>query len=127
MGPFTTGILLDQGLPRSAVDLLRARGADCAHVAELGMSAAADTEVLAEADRRRWTVVTLDADYHKLLALSRADRPSAILLRIHGLRAGPLAEVLARVFEHAGQELELGAVATVTPARIRVRRLPLRA
>ena len=91
------------------------------------MSAAADTEVLAEADRRRWTVVTLDADYHKLLALSRADRPSAILLRIDGLRAGPLAEVLARVFEQAGQELELGAVATVTPARIRVRRLPLRA
>lgn len=39
-------LLLDQGLPRSAASLLSQRGVDTIHVGEIGMAAAADTEIL---------------------------------------------------------------------------------
>jgi predicted nuclease of predicted toxin-antitoxin system len=126
MATFTTGILLDQGLPRSSVDLLRARGADSEHVAALGLEKADDATILAEASRRGWTVATLDADFHRLLAISGARSPSSIHLRLDRLRASALVEVLERVFERAGSDLLGGAAVTVTPTRIRVRRLPLR-
>ncbi|MBI1921575.1 MAG: DUF5615 family PIN-like protein [Geobacter sp.] len=41
-----TKLLLDQGLPRSTAFLLRMRGWDVVHVAEIGLSAAKDLEIL---------------------------------------------------------------------------------
>jgi predicted nuclease of predicted toxin-antitoxin system len=57
-------LLLDQGLPRDAAEQLRAAGVNCTHVGEIGMSAAADTEILECARLRTSVVVTLDADFH---------------------------------------------------------------
>jgi len=44
-----TGVLLDQGLPRSAARILRDSGFDAVHVGEIGMSAAADVTILSHA------------------------------------------------------------------------------
>ncbi len=126
MVSFTTGLLLDQGLPRSAVKLLQLRGAPCEHIAQIGMHAAEDSIVLAEAQRRGWAVVTLDADFHRLLAISGAATPSVIQLRLSRVDAKLLERLLLSVFERAAEDLKAGAVVTVTPNRIRVRRLPLR-
>jgi len=74
-------LLLDQGLPRSAAALLTAAGIDSVHVGDLGLSTAEDATILQaglEADR---TVVTLDADFHALLAMSGAIAPSVIRIR----------------------------------------------
>jgi len=67
--------LLDQGLPRGAAARLREAGWEVDHVGELGMARASDAEILEEARRRNAFVVTLDADFHSLMALSGADRP----------------------------------------------------
>ncbi|WP_155960544.1 DUF5615 family PIN-like protein [Fischerella sp. PCC 9605] len=42
-------LLLDQGLPRSAVNLLREVGVDTIHVAEIGLSAVDDIDILQRA------------------------------------------------------------------------------
>nr|WP_258003931.1 DUF5615 family PIN-like protein [Fischerella thermalis] len=39
-------LLLDQGLPRSAATLLSEAGIDAVHVAEIGLSAADDRDIL---------------------------------------------------------------------------------
>ena len=57
-------LLLDQGLPRSAVPELARLGIAAEHVGELEMAAAADVAILAEALKRDMIVVTLDADFH---------------------------------------------------------------
>jgi predicted nuclease of predicted toxin-antitoxin system len=44
------------------------------------------------ARREGRVIVTLDADFHALLALSNAATPSVVRLRIEGLRARPLHE-----------------------------------
>jgi predicted nuclease of predicted toxin-antitoxin system len=118
-------LLLDQGLPRSAAGLLSAAGVDTVHVGEIGMSRAEDRAILAQGQAENRVVVTLDADFHTLLALSSATAPSVIRLRLEGLKAPGLVVVLEKVLEEWGEELELGAVVTVDASRSRMRRLPL--
>lgn len=118
-------LLLDQGLPRSAAALLRRQGIDAIHVGEIDMATATDAEILARGRQEQRVVVTLDADFHALLALSAAFSPSVIRIRIEGLRGEGLATLLQKVLEEFSEELELGAVVTAQETRMRVRRLPL--
>jgi predicted nuclease of predicted toxin-antitoxin system len=118
-------LLLDQGLPRTAATLLRTLGIDAVHVGEIGMETAVDAAILAQGRQELRVVVTLDADFHALLALSGARSPSVVRIRIEGLRSEGLTALLEKVLEEFSEELELGAVVTVQENRMRVRRLPL--
>jgi predicted nuclease of predicted toxin-antitoxin system len=119
-------LLLDQGLPRSAVAELSAFGILAEHVGELGLAAAVDDIILDEARHRDATVVTLDADFHALLARSGAARPSVIRIRIEGLKAVGLAKLLSQVLAVAAADLVFGAAVSVTPPNlVRIRRLPI--
>ena len=118
-------LLLDQGLPRSAARLLREAGVDTVHVGEIGYSDADDASILKRARDEERTVVTLDADFHALLAFSRATSPSVIRIRIEGLYGQKAADLIQAVLTRCRQDLEQGAMVTVQPRRIRIRRLPL--
>lgn len=118
-------LLLDQGLPRSAVPLLQERGVEATHVGDIGYATAEDTEILAYAGSNGFIVVTLDADFHTILALSGALGPSAIRIRIEGLRGEQLANLLHSITNSWEDALLAGVALTVQPAHIRVRRLPL--
>jgi predicted nuclease of predicted toxin-antitoxin system len=118
-------LLLDQGLPRSVARLLSAAGVDTVHVGEISMSTAEDRAILAQGRTENRVVVTLDADFHTLLALSGATAPSVIRIRLEGLKAAGLVAVLEKVLQEWGEELELGVMVTVDVSRSRMRRLPL--
>jgi predicted nuclease of predicted toxin-antitoxin system len=89
------------------------------------MSGASDREILDYARRDNRTVVTLDADFHALMALSNARSPSVVRIRIEGLRAERLADLVARVLSLCQTDLEAGAMVTVEERRVRVRSVPL--
>ena len=118
-------LLLDQGLPLSAAALLRDTGIDAIHVGEIAFSAAEDAEIIHRAIEEARIVVTLDADFHTLLALNEAIAPSVIRIRIERLRAQALTELLLSVINECEADLQQGAAVTVEPSRIRIRRLPL--
>jgi predicted nuclease of predicted toxin-antitoxin system len=118
-------LLLDQGLPRAAAVILREDGVDAVHTGEIGYATAEDAEILEHARREGRVVVTLDTDFHALLALSGASSPSVIRLRIEGVRAVALTGLLHRIIRDWRRELELGAMLTVQPGRVRVHHLPL--
>ena len=118
-------LLLDQGLPRSAADLLRHAGIETIHVAEIGMSSAEDADIIRHGLEQQSVIVTLDADFHALLALSGASAPSVIRLRVEGLRAAQLVTLLEQLIEQFDEDLEQGSLLTVQQTRVRVRRLPL--
>ena len=109
-------VLLDQGVPRSAATLLREAGVDALHVADLGMSSADDADILAWCREHAAVAVTLDADFHASIALSGGTTPSAIRLRVQGLK-GP--EVARQT------QLDAGALITVQHGRLRLRSLPV--
>lgn len=118
-------LLLDQGLPRSAASLLRAAGIDTVHTGEIGLATADDESIIQVARQQERVVITLDADFHSLLALSGADKPSVVRIRIEGLRAEPLVTLLQALLEERGSELDKGALMTVQPKRVRIRFLPI--
>lgn len=118
-------LLLDQGLPLSAAALLRDVDIDTIHVGEIGMSEAEDADIIQKARDEGRIVVTLDADFHALLALDVATTPSVIRIRIERLRAQALTDLLLTVIAECVEDLEQGSAITVEPSRIRIRRLPL--
>ena len=118
-------LLLDQGLPRSAARLLCEAGIDTVHVSEVGYSTADDVAILQRARNEERIVVTLDADFHALLALSGATTPSVIRIRIEGLYGQRAADLIQAVLMCCAKDVEQGALITVQPRRIRIRRLPL--
>jgi predicted nuclease of predicted toxin-antitoxin system len=120
------GLLLDQGLPRSTTRLLIESGFAALHAADVGLSTASDSEVLEYARARDLIVVTLDADFHLLLAARGAASPSVIRLRRQRLKAHEAAVVIRTVLELGLEILDSGAVASATEASIRFKRLPLR-
>jgi predicted nuclease of predicted toxin-antitoxin system len=118
-------LLLDQGLPRSAAKLLRDAGIDAVHVAEINYSTASDIAILQKGRDEGRIIVTLDADFATLLALSRATTPSVIRMRLQGLYGQKAAKLIREVLSLCAEDLEKGAVVTVQSGRIRIRRLPL--
>ena len=118
-------LLLDQGLPRSTVRHLAGMSIEAEHVGDLGMARAADADILNVARERQAVVVTLDADFHALLATSRATSPSVVRIRIEGLKGEETAALLGQVLAVATAEIQAGAVVSVTARRIRVRLLPI--
>jgi predicted nuclease of predicted toxin-antitoxin system len=112
-------------LPRSAASLLRDENIETIHVGEIGMSAARDADIIQIARGERRIVITLDADFHTLLALTEATSPSVIRIRIENLRAQALVELLMRVVKECQEDIEKGVAITVETGRIRIRHLPL--
>jgi predicted nuclease of predicted toxin-antitoxin system len=119
-------VLLDQGLPPEAAALLRNEGWDAIHVREIGLASASDTEILGRARVERRVCVTLDRDFHAHLAMGSARQPSVVLLRWEGLHAGPLRDLLLRVWAQVEPHLSEGVAVTVSERSVRFRRLPLR-
>lgn len=118
-------LLLDQDVPRRAAALLRDAGVDAIHASEAGLSSVDDVELLAWCRVHGAVAVTLDADLHALVALSGQTTPSTIRIRVQGLKGPQIARVLSDVLETRRDALAAGALVTVQPGRLRVRRLPI--
>ena len=117
--------LLDQGLPSSTVSALAMRGIAAEHVGQLGLATATDQEIIDNAVARSAVIVTLDADFHSLLAVAQATRPSIIRIRIEGLKGDDIADIIEQIVTTIEPELKSGVAVSVTERGIRLRRLPL--
>ena len=118
-------LLLDQGLPRSIVAELQKINIDSIHVGDIGMAASTDSEILKKALDESLTVITLDSDFHTILASLGNNKPSVVRLRIEGLKAKELAGIIKNVIESVKDEILNGAAISVNKKGIRVRSLPL--
>jgi predicted nuclease of predicted toxin-antitoxin system len=92
--------------------------------ARSGCQRAADEEILGFALGKNGVVVTLDADFHAILAVSGAVGPSVIRIRIQGLRAMEIVERLLLAATRFGSELEVGSLVTVKARKTTCHRAP---
>src|SRR5436853_6540547 len=106
-------LLLDQGTPLRAAELLRTAGHDCVHVGECGLETADDSALLQKGRDESAVVVTMDADFHALLALSNASAPSVIRFRVESLKTAEFTALLFSVLSKCGDDLDNGAMVTV--------------
>jgi predicted nuclease of predicted toxin-antitoxin system len=98
---------------------------DAVQASEVGLSSVDDREVVAWCRSHGAVAVTPDADLHALVALSGLTAPSTIRIRVQALKGPEVARVLSNVLETRRDALAAGALATVQPGRLRVRRLPI--
>jgi predicted nuclease of predicted toxin-antitoxin system len=112
--------VLDQGVPRDAATRLRDLAYECTHVGEIG-----DDEILAWALGKNGIVVTLDADFHSILALSGARGPSVIRLRMQGLGAQEVVKLLQHVLVRFDADLKRGCLITVKAHKTTCHKLPI--
>ena len=120
-----TKILLDQGLPRSAVKILRDKGWDVLHTGDIGLGRATDREILDYARNESRVVITLDSDFHAILAVENAASPSVIRIRREGLRGPKLSELIMKTWHKIQNIIKEGAMVTITENAIRIRKIPL--
>ena len=117
--------LLDQGIPRGTASHLRAAGHDAIHVGDIGMATASDSAIIAHGAVEQRVIVTFDADFHSLLAISQASSPSVIRIREEGLKGDVLAKLLIHIFDRFSSDLLNGCVMSFQNRKIRLRRLPI--
>lgn len=118
-------ILLDQGLPRSSVKILNNKGWDVIHTGDVGLSRATDRQLLEYARKENRIIVTLDSDFHSILAIENASSPSVIRVRRERLKGPEFSKLLINIFPKIQDALIDGAMVTVTENSIRIRRIPL--
>jgi predicted nuclease of predicted toxin-antitoxin system len=87
-------LLIDQGLPRSAVALPGQAGFDVVHVSAIRIRRSDNADILQRARAEARACIMLDADFHSLLAISGARDASVIRIRKEGLDATALATLL---------------------------------
>ncbi|MGH3831558.1 MAG: DUF5615 family PIN-like protein [Pseudonocardiaceae bacterium] len=122
--------LVDENLSPRICTLLIAGGYHATHIRDHGMASASDTQVLAKASADELTLITADrGDFGRELALTRAVKPSVVLLRQlpEVVRAADVAALLlANLTPAVASALGAGAFVVLTPTVVRVRHLPLR-
>ena len=119
-------LLVDENLSPRVARLLRDAGHDAAHVVEVGLGNTDDPLILGAAADDARTIVTADTDFGGLLAARGTSSPSAVMLRSSDhLTPDEQARLVSAVLTRVGDELEDGAIASVTSERIRLRSLPI--
>ena len=117
--------LADMGLAHSTVAFLRACGHDAIHLRDEGLQWLSDDKIIEKALSEGRIILTHDLDFGRIVALSRGRLPSVVTFRLADMRPVQVNRYLDEVVGHFAEQLEGGALASVSEHGIRVRSLPV--
>jgi predicted nuclease of predicted toxin-antitoxin system len=89
------------------------------------MARATDDKILDYSLGENAIIVTLDADFHMMLAVSGASGPSVIRLRLQGLGASEVVEIVQKILAGFEADLKRGSLVTVKAHKTTCHRLPI--
>ncbi len=117
--------LADMGISLRTVVWLREEGYGVVHLREEGLQRLPDEEILVKARAEGRILLTMDLDFSHLLAMSGESLPSVILFRLGNENYDMINESLREVLRECAEDLEAGAIVSVSDEAFRVRRLPI--
>jgi predicted nuclease of predicted toxin-antitoxin system len=118
-------LLIDMNLRSGWVTFLAQFGIDALHWSSLGKSDAADIEIVSFAKANDYVIFTSDLDFAAILAVSKGDKPSVVIIRAVDVRPEKIGEKVVFALRAAAADLEQGALLVIEPFRSRIRLLPL--
>jgi predicted nuclease of predicted toxin-antitoxin system len=121
-------ILVDMNLTPRWVPFLNESGFDAEHWSTTGRLSATDSEICDHARQAGRMLLTNDLDFPQILAYTRMDGPSVIILRGEPLVPEVRGAALIRAIRQCEAELTKGAILSLSwTGRARIRLLPLEA
>lgn len=117
--------LVDMNLSPNWIPVLRRKGWEAVHWTETGRPDAPDTELLAHASRNGQVIVTQDLDFAQLLHATNNSGPSVVLLRVADEFDEATRARICDTISAAFNDLEAGALLTISLKHARLRRLPI--
>jgi predicted nuclease of predicted toxin-antitoxin system len=118
-------ILIDMNLSPEWVQTFADAGINSVHWSTVGDPRAADRTIMAYALANDYIVFTHDLDFGILLAITQADAPSVIQVRIQNILPIAIGELIISALRQFQLQLETGALITVDSSRSRARILPI--
>jgi predicted nuclease of predicted toxin-antitoxin system len=116
-------LLIDMNLRPGWVTFLAQAGIEAIHWSSIGQANAPDTDIAAHAKISDYVILT--SDFAAMLAATRGDKPSVIIIRAVDARPDKIGVKVVSALRAAAPDLEQGALIIVEPHRSRVRLLPL--
>jgi predicted nuclease of predicted toxin-antitoxin system len=117
--------LADMGVDIRVVKWLREKGHDASHLRDEGLHRMPNGEIFNKAISENRVILTFDLDFAEIVALSKGQKVSVVLFRLHDTRTSHLIKRLDTVLSESGEALNKGAVIVVEESRHRVRYLPI--
>ena len=117
--------LLDMGLARTTARLLRSQGHDAVHLRDQGLQRLNDDDIIEKARIEERVILTHDLDFGRIIALSQGRLPSVVTFRLSNMQPSQVNHYLAQVLDRFAEQLETGALVSVSDRSIRVRPLPI--
>jgi predicted nuclease of predicted toxin-antitoxin system len=117
--------LADMGISLRTVMWLRSCGYDVVHLRDEGLQRLPDNEILIKARAEGRILLTVDLDFAQILAVSGENLPSVILFRLGNENYNAINERLTQILCESQEDIELGAIISVSNETFRVRRLPI--
>jgi predicted nuclease of predicted toxin-antitoxin system len=118
--------LVDMGLAQSTVSFLRAQGHDAVHLRDQGLQRLRDKEIVNKALVESRVILTHDLDFGRIVATGHASLPSVITFRLDDMRYTQVNQYLTTVLDRFAEQIEMGALVSVTDGGIRMRPLPVK-
>jgi predicted nuclease of predicted toxin-antitoxin system len=118
-------ILIDMNLSPDLVNVLENDGFEAIHWPSVGEINARDRDIMTWAKSNGYIVLTHDLDFGTILAVTQAEAPSVVQIRIQDLLSSDFRTLLISVLRQFTKELEAGALISVEPTRSKVRILPI--
>jgi predicted nuclease of predicted toxin-antitoxin system len=101
------------------------RGFDAVHATDIGLHRAPDSEIVARAKQEARTIITIDLDYPRLLAIARSVEPSLILFRNGDWTEAEVRSRLDAILSTLSADDIAQSIIVVDRDRVRRRRLPI--
>jgi predicted nuclease of predicted toxin-antitoxin system len=119
-------LIVDMNLSPRWSSYLSNAGFSAVHWSEVGKATAPDTAIMSFARENDYVVFTHDLDFGAILAVTQGEKPSVVQLRSDELQPEKIGKSVIAALIQMTSELEIGALLTIEPQRIRLKLLPLR-
>ncbi|AFY61190.1 DUF5615 family PIN-like protein [Synechococcus sp. PCC 6312] len=119
-------LLADVHISPLTVAALNREGYNTVRTTDFLPASAADVEILELARVKGRVILTQDLDFSMLVALSNAQQPSLITLRLSSAKPNLVTQKLLEMLPSIEKELTDGVAVTITDDSVRIRQLPIR-
>ena len=118
--------LFDENMPPSFCEILQILGYDAVHVYDVQLNQTPDNEIVIYAEKNKYTIITNDLDFSRIIAVGNLSMPSVITFRMPQLNKVIFSQIMTLNLADLSDLISEGSLITIDNKKIRIQPLPIR-